>query len=63
MSVALHPWISGHPDRMPWVRKALEYVAGHDDVWLATGSEVADWYFANYYDAALKQMPFPAAAP
>jgi peptidoglycan/xylan/chitin deacetylase (PgdA/CDA1 family) len=63
MSIALHPFLTGHPHRVRWFRKALEYVTGHDRVWLTTGSEVADWYFANYYDQALAQAPFPAAEP
>ena len=35
---------------------ALSYVAGHDKVWIATSDEIADWYYANYYEQALSQI-------
>jgi peptidoglycan/xylan/chitin deacetylase (PgdA/CDA1 family) len=47
MSISLHPFISGHPFRMKHLEKALGYIAGHADVWLATGGEINDWYRAQ----------------
>jgi hypothetical protein len=29
---------------------ALDYITSHDKVWLATGREIADHYYQNYYD-------------
>lgn len=45
LSIALHPYLSGRPHRALWLDKALAYVADHDDVWLTTGGEIANWYF------------------
>jgi peptidoglycan/xylan/chitin deacetylase (PgdA/CDA1 family) len=47
MSISLHPFISGHPFRMKHLEKALGYIAGHADIWLATGGEINDWYRAQ----------------
>jgi peptidoglycan/xylan/chitin deacetylase (PgdA/CDA1 family) len=41
MPIALHPYISGVAYRVKAVSEVLEHVCGHDDVWLATGSEIA----------------------
>ncbi len=43
MSIALHPFLIGHPFRARHLDRALAHIAGHDDVWLATGDELADW--------------------
>ena len=45
--IALHPYISGQPHRIRPVARALEYIAGHEGVWFATGSEIADWYLSG----------------
>jgi allantoinase len=56
MAVALHPFIIGQPFRAKYLEQALSYVAGHDKVWIATSDEIADWYYANYYEQALSQI-------
>lgn len=61
MCVALHPFVVGQPFRHKYLEKALEYVAGHNDVWLTTSDEIADWYFQNYYDQAVQQDSLAAA--
>ncbi len=52
MAIALHPYLSGHPFRSKWLDRALTYITGHKEVWLATGGEIADWYYQHYYDQA-----------
>jgi peptidoglycan/xylan/chitin deacetylase (PgdA/CDA1 family) len=47
MSICLHPFLIGHPHRAKYFAKALEYVTGHDGVWLATGSQIIDAYKAQ----------------
>ncbi len=42
--IALHPYIMGQPHRIKALDKALKYIAGHSDVWKATGLEIAEWY-------------------
>jgi allantoinase len=52
MSIALHPFLSGHAFRARWIDRALAHIAAHDGVWFTTGGEIADWYYANYYEQA-----------
>lgn len=42
MSIALHPWVIGHPYRIRYLGQALRYIAGHEGVWSATGAEILD---------------------
>ncbi len=44
MAIALHPFLTGVPYRIRWLDKAIHYIKGHEKVWLATGSEIIDWY-------------------
>jgi peptidoglycan/xylan/chitin deacetylase (PgdA/CDA1 family) len=47
MSIALHPFLVGHPFRIKYLDRALAHIAAHDKVWIATGSEILDWYKAQ----------------
>jgi peptidoglycan/xylan/chitin deacetylase (PgdA/CDA1 family) len=47
MCVALHPFLIGVPHRIRHLERALQYIAGHDQVWFATGSEIIDAYKAH----------------
>ncbi|MFS2197170.1 polysaccharide deacetylase [Pseudomonas sp. Pseusp3] len=40
----LHPEIIATPGRIGVLRELLEGILQHDDVWIATGSEVAQWW-------------------
>lgn len=53
MCIPLHPFLVGQPHRIGPFAEALEYITGHDDVWVTTGHEIADWYYQHYYDTAL----------
>ena len=44
MAICLHPFVIGVPHRIQALDSALDYVCGHDGVWLATGSEIVDHY-------------------
>jgi peptidoglycan/xylan/chitin deacetylase (PgdA/CDA1 family) len=44
MCIALHPFLMGVPHRIGALDRALAYICGHSDVWLATGSEIVDHY-------------------
>ena len=52
MCVALHPFIINQPFRHKYLERALEYITNHDGVWLTTSDEIADWYYARYYQQA-----------
>ena len=44
MSLGVHPYISGRPDRSKVIREFFKYVKQHSDVWVASFDEVADWW-------------------
>ena len=46
MGIALHPFWTGAPHRIRYLDRALKYIASHDKVWLATGSEIIDAFRA-----------------
>jgi allantoinase len=48
MSICLHPFLTGHPHRSKYFAKALAHITSRQEVWLATGSEIVDWYRKNY---------------
>ena len=50
LCIPLHPFIIGIPLRIKYLDLALEYICSHDDVWLTTGGEIAEWYYENYYE-------------
>ena len=52
MAISLHPFLIGHPHRSKYFANALAHIVSRQEVWLATGSEIADWYKRNYLGAA-----------
>lgn len=44
MAIPLHPFLIGHPYRAKYFARALEHISSRSEVWLATGSEIIDWY-------------------
>lgn len=46
LSIAIHPFLIGHPFRARHLARALEHIRRHDAVWLTTGSAIIDWYKA-----------------
>ncbi|RDV01998.1 polysaccharide deacetylase family protein [Undibacter mobilis] len=44
MSICLHPFIIGHPFRIKYLNRALAEIAANDGVWLATGTEIIEWF-------------------
>jgi peptidoglycan/xylan/chitin deacetylase (PgdA/CDA1 family) len=49
MSICLHPFLVGHPHRSKYFAKALAHITSRQDVWLATGGEIIDWYKKSYW--------------
>ncbi len=47
MSISVHPFIIGVPHRIWALESGLDYIAGHDDVWFATGEEIVDHYLSS----------------
>jgi peptidoglycan/xylan/chitin deacetylase (PgdA/CDA1 family) len=50
MALCLHPFIINQPFRHKYLDQALEYVAGHEGVWLATSDEIAEHYRQHHLD-------------
>lgn len=44
MAMAFHPYLSGLPHRIGYVRMVLELIRGHDDVVFWTGGQILDWF-------------------
>jgi len=44
MSISLHPFLIGHGFRSKYLDRALKHIRSREDVWLATGAEISDWY-------------------
>lgn len=47
MAIALHPWIIGVPHRIRILEAAFDFIANHQDVWFATGSEIVSAYLSQ----------------
>ncbi len=47
MCIALHPYMMGQPHRIKHLDEALGYILEHEDVWAATGEEIAEWYLES----------------
>jgi peptidoglycan/xylan/chitin deacetylase (PgdA/CDA1 family) len=44
LAISLHPFLIGHPHRSKYFAQALAHISSRQEVWLATGSEIVDWY-------------------
>jgi hypothetical protein len=56
MCIALHPYQLGHAQRIGHLDEALRYVMSHEGVWMATGSEIAEWYIEHHRDEHLAAL-------
>lgn len=46
LSIAVHPFLIGHPFRAKHLDRALGYMKERDGVWFATGGAILDWFAA-----------------
>jgi len=53
MCVPTHNYQVSCPHRMKAYEEALDYITSHDDVWVTTGREIAEYYIEHYYGNAL----------
>ncbi|SHK60772.1 polysaccharide deacetylase family protein [Desulforamulus aeronauticus] len=44
----MHPQIIGKPGRLLMLEQLLQHMKSHQDIWFATGEEIAEWWRANY---------------
>ena len=57
LCVPLHPFVVGQPHRIDALHDVLRHVTSHDQVWLATAREIADYYEAHCYEQAVRYRP------
>ena len=56
MCIPLHPFLIGQPHRISPFAEALEYITSHDQVWVTTAGEIAEWYYEHHYDDVLAAL-------
>lgn len=56
MCIPLHAYAVAQGHRLAAFDDALKYITGHDDVWVATGREIAEYYYEHYYDEYLQAI-------
>ena len=58
MCIPLHAYLVGRSHRMGPFRDVLEYICNQNknEVWVTTSGEIAEYYYDNYYDAALADI-------
>jgi hypothetical protein len=44
----LHPKVSAKPGRLSILEGLFQTIRQHDDVWVARGNDVADWWISQY---------------
>ena len=52
MCIPTHNYQVSCPNRIAAFEDALAYITHHDDVWLATGREIAEYFLEHYFDVA-----------
>jgi peptidoglycan/xylan/chitin deacetylase (PgdA/CDA1 family) len=56
MCVPVHGYQVSQPHRLAAFEEAIDYITGHDDVWVTTGREIAQWYIDNQWDEAVADI-------
>jgi allantoinase len=56
MCIPLHAYAVGQGHRLAAFEDALKYITAHDDVWVATGREIAEYYYEHYYDEYMQAI-------
>ena len=56
MCIPTHNYQVSCAHRIKAYEEALEYITGHEKVWVTTGREIAQYYLENYYEAALEDI-------
>jgi len=44
LPIAIHPFVAGQAFRATHLHRALKHITDHDDVWLCTPDELAEWH-------------------
>jgi allantoinase len=49
MTIPLHPFVIGLAFRIKYLDEALGDICDQEGVWKITGADIADYFYANYY--------------
>lgn len=56
VGLPLHPYVIGTPHYIDTLDEMLGFVRSHQDVWITRATDIADWYYANYYDETVRRL-------
>ncbi len=56
MCIPVHGYQVAQPHRLGAFEEAIDYITGHDGVWVATGREIAQWYVDHHWDEAVADI-------
>ena len=57
MCIPLHAYLVSQPNRIKVFEQALEHICAHkDDVWFATGKDIAKHFIDHHWDASLADI-------
>ena len=56
MCIPLHAFLVAQAHRLAAFEEALAYITSKPGVWVTTAREIAEYYYANYYDACVKDI-------
>lgn len=56
MCIPLHAYLISHPYRLECFEEIFDYITSHDDVWVTTAKEIAEYWTEHYRDAALADI-------
>jgi allantoinase len=57
LAFRLHPWCTGQAYRIKYLEEIVAHIAGREKVWIATGSEIIDWYRTQPHASFVPQPP------
>ncbi|QLC26368.1 polysaccharide deacetylase family protein [Parasphingopyxis algicola] len=56
MCIPLHAYLVAQPFRLDPFGEIFDYVTSHEDVWITTGREIAEYWMEHYWDAAIADI-------
>jgi peptidoglycan/xylan/chitin deacetylase (PgdA/CDA1 family) len=51
MCLPLHPYVLGQPHRIAHLDRALRHILSRQEIWAATGAQIAEWFIARHLPA------------
>jgi len=63
LAFRLHPWCVGQPYRIKYLEDIVGHMTRREDVWIATGSEIIDWYRTQPHASFRPERPAVQGEP